>query len=178
MPHSCANVRHRRHCVTIFCSSLTCVPMPSRLHPVNAARVVAALACLVASVPTAPAVASAGTPIMAPIFRAGDPARTLHLRLEKSEPARGAVLATPPTAIRLWYSLPPELSVTAVKLASADGTAITLSKPTRGSGAKDPVSVNITHPLAPGGYVVSWKTSSKDGHPISGDFSFTVKAGG
>jgi len=101
----------------------------------------------------------------------------LHLRLEKSEPAKAAVLAAPPTAIRLWYSLPPELPVTTVKLASADGTAITLSKPKRGSGAKDPVVVDITHPLVAGDYVVSWKTSSKDGHRISGDFSFTVKAG-
>ena len=32
--------------------------------------------------------------------------------------------------------------------------------------------------LAAGTYTVSWKTSSKDGHPIKGDFTFTVKAGG
>lgn len=101
----------------------------------------------------------------------------MHLRLEKSDPAKGAALGTPPTAIRLWFSLPPELSVTAVKLSAAGGIVVKLSKPERGEGAKDPVIVNITHPLAPGDYTVSWKTSSKDGHPISGDFGFTVKAG-
>lgn len=100
----------------------------------------------------------------------------MHLRLEKSEPAQGAVLSASPAEIRLWYSLAPELSVTGVKLVSAGGTAIALGKPTRGSGAKDPVVVDIPRPLAPGDYVVSWKTSSKDGHPISGDFSFSVKA--
>ncbi len=152
--------------------------MPSRLHTVTTIRVATVIACLVAGVPAATAVASSGTPTgsLAPESRA--PERALHLRLEKSEPTKGAVLATPPTAIRLWYSLPPEMSVTAVKLATADGTAISLSKPTRGAGAKDPVVVDIRHPLAPGDYVVSWKTSSKDGHPISGDFRFTVKAGG
>lgn len=100
-----------------------------------------------------------------------------HLRLAKSEPSKDAELATAPTAIHLWFSLPPEMAVTTVKLADADGKPVTLSKPHRGSGASDPVDVDITGALHAGSYVVSWKTASKDGHPVTGDFSFTVKAG-
>lgn len=103
-------------------------------------------------------------------------ATPFHLRLEKSEPSKGAELTTAPKTIRLWFSLPPEMGVTAVKLADADGTAIALGKPHRGSGASDPVDVDITDALHAGSYVVSWKTASKDGHPVTGDFSFTVKS--
>jgi len=110
--------------------------------------------------------------------RAGrDAAPRFHLRLVKSEPAKAQVLSTSPTVIRLWFSLAPEMAVTAVKLSTADGTAIPLSAPRRGRAAKDPIEVDIKQSLPPGEYLVSWKTSSKDGHPITGDFSFTVKAG-
>ena len=39
------------------------------------------------------------------------------------------------------------------------------------------MSADVKQALAAGSYTVSWKTSSKDGHPIKGDFTFTVKAG-
>lgn len=100
-----------------------------------------------------------------------------HLRLEKSEPANGESLSAAPKAIRLWFSLPPEMAVTAIKLSDGDGNAVTLAAPTRGNGAKDPVESLVQGKLADGSYTVSWKTSSKDGHPIKGDFTFTVKGG-
>ena len=103
------------------------------------------------------------------------PAARFHLRLEKSEPAKDETLATAPKAIRLWFSLAPEMAVTAIKLSDANGNPVALAAPTRGSGAKDPVESATQGPLAAGPYTVSWKTSSKDGHPIRGDYSFTVK---
>jgi methionine-rich copper-binding protein CopC len=99
-----------------------------------------------------------------------------HLRLQKSAPAKGEVLLAAPKVVQLWFSLPPEMAVTAIKLAAADGKAITVSAPRRGTGAKDPVEADIKQALAAGSYTVSWKTSSKDGHPITGDFAFTVKS--
>jgi methionine-rich copper-binding protein CopC len=103
--------------------------------------------------------------------------RRFHLRLVKSEPSKGEAVAASPTVIRLWYSLAPEMAVTAVTLASVDGTQIPLGAPRRGRAVKDPVEVDIKQSLPAGEYRVSWKTSSKDGHPIKGDYSFTVKAG-
>lgn len=103
-------------------------------------------------------------------------ARPFHLHLEKSEPAKDQVLTSPPTVLRFWYSLPPELAVTAVKLSRADGAPVTTAKPRRGKEA-GAVEVDVKEPLAAGGYVVTWKTSSKDGHPVSGDFAFSIKGG-
>lgn len=100
----------------------------------------------------------------------------LHLRLVKSAPSKGQVLTASPTLIQLWFSLPPEMAVTVVRLSDADGKAIPLGAPTRGTGAKDPVEVEVKQALAAGNYTVSWKTSSKDGHPITGDVGFSVKA--
>jgi methionine-rich copper-binding protein CopC len=37
------------------------------------------------------------------------------------------------------------------------------------------VLVAVEEPLAAGKYTVSWKTASSDMHPVTGDFSFTVK---
>lgn len=99
-----------------------------------------------------------------------------HLHLEKSEPAKDQVLPQAPTVIRLWYSMPPELAVTAVKLRRADGAAITTAAPHRGKDGATAVEVEIKQPLPAGSYVVNWKTASKDGHPVTGDFAFTVKA--
>lgn len=98
----------------------------------------------------------------------------MHLRLTKSEPAKDAVVAAP-SQLQLWFSLKPAIAVTAVKLTSASDVAIKLGKPTHTGDEKLPVVVSVDEPLAPGKYTVSYKTASSDMHPITGDFSFTVK---
>ncbi len=85
-------------------------------------------------------------------------------------------MTSPPSVVRLWYSLPPELAVTVVKISRADGALVTTAAPRRGKVA-GAVEVDIKQPLAVGSYVVTWKTSSKDGHPVSGDFAFSIKGG-
>lgn len=104
------------------------------------------------------------------------PIAPFHLHLEKSEPSKDEVLQQAPTVIRLWYSMPPELAVTAVKLTRADGAAITTAAPHRGKDGATAVEVEIKQPLPAGSYMVKWKTASKDGHPVTGDFAFTVKS--
>lgn len=137
---------------------------------------------VLASVVSVAAIAFIASAGMRPASAATPPASAprlatpFHLRLEKSEPASGESLASPPKSIRLFFSLPPEMAVTAVKLSDADGNAVALAAPTRGAGAKDPVESVIQGKVAAGSYTVSWKTSSKDGHPIKGDFSFSVKS--
>lgn len=98
----------------------------------------------------------------------------LHLRLVKSEPAAGDTVAAPAT-LRLWFSEPATVSVTSLRLTGTDGKAVTLAKPTFGGDAKLPVEAKVTGAVAPGRYTVSFKTASRDMHPISGDFSFTVR---
>lgn len=101
-------------------------------------------------------------------------AARMHLRLVRSEPAQAAAVAAP-THVRLWFSLKPSMAITSVKLTSAADVAIKVGKPTFSGDVKQPVEVAIEEPLAPGAYTVSWKTASSDMHPITGDFTFTVK---
>ncbi len=128
---------------------------------------VAVLVAVIVASPTGVASASGAVPERGVAF---------HLRLTKSEPARDQVVSAP-TAIRLWFSMAPELAVTTIKLADAAGTAVALSAVRRGSGAGASVEADVAQSLAPGRYTVTWKTSSKDGHPMKGDFTFTVRAG-
>lgn len=108
---------------------------------------------------------------------AGGAVGALHLRLTKSEPAKDQTVA-PPSTIRLWFSLAPELAVTTVRLTDAAGQAVPLSPVRRANAAGAPIEAGISHALAPGRYTVAWKTSSRDGHPMKGEYSFTVRAGG
>lgn len=98
----------------------------------------------------------------------------MHLRLVKSVPARDAVVAAP-TQLQLWFSLKPAMAVTTVKLTSASKAAIKLGKPVHAGDEKLPVQVSIEEVLAPGKYTVTYKTAASDLHPMTGDFSFTVK---
>lgn len=113
----------------------------------------------------------AGTAVLA----VGTSARAaMHLRLAKSEPAKDAVVAAP-TQLQLWFSLKPAMSITSVKLTSSSDVAVKVGKAAHSGDEKAPVLVAIEEPLAAGKYTVSWKTASSDMHPVTGDFSFTVK---
>lgn len=103
-------------------------------------------------------------------------AGALHVRLTKSEPAKDQTVPAP-TTIRLWFSLAPEMAVTTVTLADASGKSVALSRAHRTNADGAPVEADIRQALAPGRYTVEWKTSSRDGHPMKGAFSFTVRSG-
>lgn len=97
----------------------------------------------------------------------------LHLRLVKSFPRDGEVLTGIPREIRLWFSQKPEMGLTAIKLLRGDSSAVEQGKVTR---TEDSLSVKLPLPyaLVPGGYIVSWRTVSKDGHVVRGSYPFNV----
>lgn len=97
-----------------------------------------------------------------------------HLRLTRSEPAKDATVAAP-KVIRLWFSESPTLAVTSVKLAGPGGTEVVLGKPSHAGDASQPIEAAVPGALAAGRYTVTYKTASKDMHPVSGDFAFTVR---
>jgi hypothetical protein len=99
-----------------------------------------------------------------------------HTHLTKSEPAGNDTLANSPRMVKLWFSEQVELAVTTVKLADAAGAPVALDPVARpDTGEASPVVTAINKQLAPGGYVVTWSTAAKDGHPANGTFSFIVK---
>lgn len=99
---------------------------------------------------------------------------SFHLRLVKSEPAKGDTVSSP-KLVRLWFSEPATLAVTSVKVKGADGREVVLAKPTFSGDTKQPVEAGITGTLAAGRYSLSYKTASKDMHPITGEFTFVVR---
>ena len=132
---------------------------PARARALLLGAVVAALA----SGHTTPAFAARATPRM-------------HATLLRSEPAKDSAVA-PPTRIYLVFSEEVEPSLGGIRLVGPGGQVVTLKT------AGDPRNVSallapVPVPLAPGSWRVEWRIVSEDGHPIDGDFSFTVAGGG
>jgi copper resistance protein C len=99
-----------------------------------------------------------------------------HLRLLRASPAADTVLSSSPDAIRLWLSEPTDAAVSKVSLATADGKAVAVGTLTRAAEKDAPLVAPIPSTLAAGGYAVTWKAMSKDGHVVNGTFSFRVRA--
>jgi copper transport protein len=103
----------------------------------------------------------------------GAAVRIPHIELKRSEPARDAVLATPPTRVVLWFSARPQMTFTRVRLTGPAGD-VALGKLT--ADTVNAARADVVAPLVAGVYHVVWQTASADGHQIAGDFTFTVGA--
>ena len=103
-----------------------------------------------------------------------------HARLERSLPAAGAVLATPPATVELWFNelLDDEFNDVEVFRAGPDGaptdaTNLATEKPR----VSDTDRTHLTAALATlssGAYVVQWKVLSRDGHSARGRVLFRI----
>ena len=107
---------------------------------------------------------------------AARPAPRMHATLLRSEPAKDSTVATP-TRIYLVFSEEVEPSLGGMRLVGPGGQVVTLKTggdPRNVSALVAPVSA----PLAAGTWRVEWRIVSEDGHPIDGDFSFSVAGSG
>ncbi len=96
----------------------------------------------------------------------------LHLKLDKSDPTKDAVLTTAPSAVSLWFSQAVELPASKVTITNAAEKVIATKALT--NEANGAVVAAIDAPMPAGRYTVSWRTMAKDGHVIKGDFVFSV----
>jgi len=99
----------------------------------------------------------------------------LHLMLEKSAPEADQVVSKAPTKIVLEFSEEPELAVSRIAVKGAHGDA-KLTDVARSEEDETILWASFEAPLTDGAYTVTWMTSSSDGHPVRGEFSFTVRA--
>jgi len=95
-----------------------------------------------------------------------------HDELLSTDPAAGAVLETMPETLTLTFSgvLLSGDGTTDVVVTDANGTDLTAGQPVLDG-------VRVTQPVggaASGTITVAWRVVSSDGHPISGEFAFTV----
>jgi len=96
----------------------------------------------------------------------------VHTRLESSVPAADEVLSAPPERFELRFSGPVNdaLSVVVVTFPSGDSVSLDVSSPVDDSR----ILVADTPPLEQGVHLVRWRTVSADGHPVDGEFRFTL----
>lgn len=117
---------------------------------------------------------SLATVIALPAMIAAAPASPFpHLALKRSEPAGGSQLTTAPTRISLWFTAKPERAFSHIRLLGP-GAAGEVSMDSVVADSSLGLHAEIRRPLSPGGYRVVWQTASADGHPIRGEFAFTV----
>jgi copper transport protein len=85
----------------------------------------------------------------------------------------GAVVAAPPSEVRLWFSEPVEPFAGGIDVRGPSGARVQRGS-ARSEGAQLSVPVDATEP---GTYVVSWRVLSADAHPVRGGFVFSVGYG-
>ena len=104
-----------------------------------------------------------------------DPGTVLHLRLDSTEPAADTVLPASPAEIRLFFSEPPQMQGTTVRLADAGGELVATTEAVADEADARQVFIVPAESLAPGAYTVHWRVIAQDGHAQRGDFDFEVR---
>ncbi len=102
------------------------------------------------------------------------PAAFAHDELVRTDPSDGATLEHAPTAVTLTFGEAPDPAqgATLVEVRGPSGAQLQDGAPTIAGSV-------VTQRLTPGGdasgtYSVRWKVVSADGHPVAGQFAFTV----
>jgi copper transport protein len=97
---------------------------------------------------------------------------SVHIRLESSVPEAGAVLTTAPEHLELRFSARVDQALSSVTLVTPADDSLSVSM--ESDDADGRVLVGSVGDLMDGEYLVLWKTVSADGHPVSGEFTFTL----
>jgi copper transport protein len=105
---------------------------------------------------------------------AAPPDALAHANLIRSDPANGAVVASPPRAIRLFFD-DPIRAQGGMKAVRNGGSSILAGSP-RVLGQRTLV-IPLRRGLRRGDYTVLWRALSDDGHPVGGVLAFAVGAG-
>jgi copper transport protein len=120
---------------------------------VRRALVVVALAALGLVLPAAPAFA--------------------HAQLLSTEPLNGTAAPDAPRQVLLRFSEPVQVSQAGVRVFDADAERVTTETARHPKGKSEEVALRLPS-LANGNYVVTWRVTSADSHPIHGAFTFRV----
>lgn len=97
-----------------------------------------------------------------------------HGLLLSSSPGQGENLVVAPRQIRLVFSERPERVFTRITLLSPDGASVPLDTIFIGPGHT--ATARILGSLRPGLHTVTWRTVGRDGHPVGGNFTFSIAA--
>lgn len=111
--------------------------------------------------------------VLLPLLGLGSPALA-HDTLVSTDPEDGAELQTSPEDVTLSFSDDVMSVSPVIRIVDADGEIVADTAP---EIAGPEATISLEAPLAQGEYTVQWRVVSSDGHPIEGDFTFTVLTG-
>jgi copper transport protein len=92
-----------------------------------------------------------------------------HAAMRSTDPADGAALATSPGALTVTFNEP--VVPISVRLIGVDGDIDPGGQPADHNGA---LTLPLGTTLPDGHYLLSWRVTSLDGHPVAGSIHFTV----
>lgn len=98
-----------------------------------------------------------------------------HTALKSSMPARGSTVPSP-AKISLTFTEGVVVAQSAISILKPDSSLV---EKLVVKATQDPATFEaaVTKTLAPGKYLVRWKTGSDDGHVVRGVYGFTVPTG-
>ena len=99
-----------------------------------------------------------------------------HATIVRVTPADRSVVAKQPAEVTIRWSEPVDLGPDSVRLLDATGGSIDTAKAAHRGSDRATAVLKLPAGLKDGTYVVAWRVTSADSHPVSGAFSFSVGA--
>lgn len=99
-----------------------------------------------------------------------------HGALKGASPGGGESLSTAPREIRLSFTEAVELAVSRLGLTGPQGP-VALAPLVVDPDSSTVLIGGIEGPLVAGSYTVNWQVVGADGHPVRGEYSFTIAPG-
>lgn len=98
-----------------------------------------------------------------------------HATIDSTDPGSGTTVARSPSAVTLTFDEDVQATLGGVRVFNSQGDRVETGEAEHpgGNGAK--VRVSVPH-LDNGTYVVTWRVTSADSHPVRGAFTFSVGA--
>jgi copper transport protein len=97
-----------------------------------------------------------------------------HATIVRVTPADRSVVAKQPREVSIRWSEPVDLGPDSVRLLDAAGDTVDTPKAVHIGGDRATAVLKLPPRLEQGTYVVSWRITSADSHPVSGAFSFSI----
>ncbi|MFI2753821.1 copper resistance protein CopC [Cellulomonas sp. P22] len=101
----------------------------------------------------------------------GAGAAQAHNALRSTDPADGSTVTVVPERLTLTFDQPATAIGTEVVVVAPDGRTVSVGEPVLLDAS---VSQPIEGELPAGTYTVQWRVTSADGHPLSGELTFTA----
>ena len=98
-----------------------------------------------------------------------------HAALLSTDPSNGGVYDSAPKAITLRFSEGVEVALGGIRVYTGDRERVVTGKPEHPNGQQSVVTASLPK-LDNGTYVVTWRVTSADSHPIDGAYTFQVGA--